>query len=357
MAHTFDIRFVRSGGLAGVFEAPSNSFRWKGAGRLSIDAQGISIAVKRSLPFLFPRSRRFAAGELTEVMREGDALRVEFATGKTSRAVVPFWVRDAKIAREIVRLLPTQRTVEMEHDAAGVARTFRIDWRALMLLGLAAAAMVSAFWITQRGEGPSASIPAEGATLPTTAATQAVPVSSNTPARSIEDVNSQAMPRPAVRPQSRPAPRIVILPSVPEPGSAYPGTEYPGARSPAEPYAAYPLGADGYPASATLTGDVTGGAYTIYVQPVDGVVPIVQGMAVYETARRELVKFRAENGNWWEATVRIHNDPALDHPDLHALRDMELAISMAWRGYQDSPTQFNRELAERLTKRLDLYVR
>src|SRR5688572_32865876 len=82
MAHTFEIRFARSAGLAGLFEAPGNSFRWKGAGRLSIDAQGISIAVKRGLTNLLSRRRshRIAAAELTEVYREGDALRLEFGS-------------------------------------------------------------------------------------------------------------------------------------------------------------------------------------------------------------------------------------------------------------------------------------
>src|SRR6185295_2898179 len=160
MAHTFDIRFVRSGGLAGLFEAPANSFRWKGAGRLSIDAQGISIAVKRGLLSLFPGSRRVAAAELTEVMREGDALRVEFTTGNTARAVIPFWVRDANTAQEIVRLLPTNRTVELEHDAAGVARiSFRVDWRALALLSLAVMGIVGALWVSQ-SEGEMATAPA-----------------------------------------------------------------------------------------------------------------------------------------------------------------------------------------------------
>ena len=49
MSRTFDSRFVRSGGLAGFFEAPANSFGWKGQGLLSIDSQGMSIALKRGL--------------------------------------------------------------------------------------------------------------------------------------------------------------------------------------------------------------------------------------------------------------------------------------------------------------------
>ena len=42
-------------GLAALFESPANRFRWKGAGRLSIDAQGVSVAVRRGLLTFFSR--------------------------------------------------------------------------------------------------------------------------------------------------------------------------------------------------------------------------------------------------------------------------------------------------------------
>ena len=47
MAHTFDIRFDRSAGFSALLEAPTNSFRWKGSGRLSIDAAGMNVACRR----------------------------------------------------------------------------------------------------------------------------------------------------------------------------------------------------------------------------------------------------------------------------------------------------------------------
>src|SRR5688572_10446608 len=134
MAHTFDIRFARTAGFAALLEAPTNSFRWTGSGRLSIDAHGISIAVRRGLLALFPRTRRVAAADLKGVLREGHALRVEFSDG-LERMVVPFWVRDPRTAEEIVRLLPTTRTVELDHEAAGVGNAkFRPDWRVLMIV-------------------------------------------------------------------------------------------------------------------------------------------------------------------------------------------------------------------------------
>ena len=133
MAHTFDIRFARSAGLAGFFEAPANSFRWKGAGELRIDAQGISIAVKRGLlTLLSKRSRRIAAGELTEVYREGDALRLEFGSDR-KREVLPIWATGNAAAAEIVKLLPTIRTVELEHSTQA-PRNYRFDRRTLAWL-------------------------------------------------------------------------------------------------------------------------------------------------------------------------------------------------------------------------------
>src|SRR5690348_3189451 len=80
--HTFDIRFARSIGMAGFFEAPSNEFGWKGTGRLTVGSKGIGITVKSGLSRLFSRSsRHFSAGSLTEAYREGDSLRLVFAEG------------------------------------------------------------------------------------------------------------------------------------------------------------------------------------------------------------------------------------------------------------------------------------
>jgi hypothetical protein len=117
MTHTFVIRFGRSAGLAGLLEAPANSFRWKGSGSLSIDAQGLSIAAKRGILSLFARhrSQRIPASSITDVYREGEALRVEFATEANARTTLPFWAPDRETAAQIVQLLPTTRTFELEH--------------------------------------------------------------------------------------------------------------------------------------------------------------------------------------------------------------------------------------------------
>jgi hypothetical protein len=132
--HTFEIRFARTAGLAALFEAPANHFRWKGAGLLSIDAGGISIAVKRGLMNLFSRrhSHRVAAAEITQVYREGDALRLEFGA-EADRQILPIWTEGHAEAAQIVKLLPTRNTVEIEHSTRG-REGFRIDRRLLFWL-------------------------------------------------------------------------------------------------------------------------------------------------------------------------------------------------------------------------------
>jgi hypothetical protein len=140
MAQTFDIRFAKSAGLAGLFEAPANEYRWKGAGRLSIDPTGISIAVRRGLLTLFARAttRRIPTNNLIEVYREGNALRLEFSTQESARTVLPIWVGDRDAAAQIVTLLPTQRSVEIEDDEPESTRRYRFDRKlvALLLIGV-----------------------------------------------------------------------------------------------------------------------------------------------------------------------------------------------------------------------------
>jgi len=144
MADTFDIRFDRTTGLTSIFDAPANSLRWKGAGRLSVDAEGISVALKRSLVSLLTRQRsqRIPAQNIKEVYREGEALRVEFATDENPRAVLPFWTRDRDTAAQIMQLLPTSRTIEFENSAnsppsRGGGRTAAMALAVVLVVGLA----------------------------------------------------------------------------------------------------------------------------------------------------------------------------------------------------------------------------
>lgn len=151
--HTFDIRFAKSAGLAGLFEAPANRRGWKGPGELSIDAEGVSIAMKRGLLTLFSRiSRRIPARELTEVYREGEALRLEFSSAD-SREVLPIWTRDSAVAAEIVKLLPTTQTVELDHSTSP-GSAYRLDRKFFWLVattGVAIAAVASV-WMRSPAE-------------------------------------------------------------------------------------------------------------------------------------------------------------------------------------------------------------
>lgn len=144
--HTFDIRFDRTAGLAALLEEPGNHFRWRGRGVLRVDPSGISVSAGRSLGSLLrSRARRIPAADIKEVYREGEALRLEFATPGTRRAVLPFWAKDHETATRIVSVLPTTRTIEVEGKTPPAPRRPRRGLTIAMvfgLLGLAAGALL-----------------------------------------------------------------------------------------------------------------------------------------------------------------------------------------------------------------------
>jgi hypothetical protein len=173
---TFDIRFAKSEGLAALFEAPGNRRGWKGSGRLSIDSDGISIAMKRGLPpLLSRRPRRFAAHELTEVYREGDALRLGFGADD-SREVLPIWTSGSAVAAEIVKLLPTRQTVELEHSTSA-SSAYRFDRPLFALVAVLGLAIAAAVYLLNRSPA-TIDAPAAAAT-PATVAREAPPVSTD----------------------------------------------------------------------------------------------------------------------------------------------------------------------------------
>jgi hypothetical protein len=355
---TFDIRFARSSGLAAFFQAPTNSFRWKGAGRLSIDPEGITITAKRGVLALFARTRWVSAADLKGVLREGEALRVDFATDNNSRAVVLFWVHDQEKAEEIVRLLPTSQTVELDHDAAGVAQLrVGIDWRALGLFTAALVAIAGSVWMLQRSDAP---VP-----VAQTDAETAAPESSAsaTPPEEMTETGKESAP---------PAGPASVAPSDVSSGVAQdaPGVDFPvelaspnpdaPAESAPEPLPAEPMTSTPAAEADAFAGSVRG------AQATEGVVPIVPGKPAYAAARRQLDLFMSETANlrgscgqdarWWQVSVRIYNDPEFNNPALWPLQEMELAVSRAWRSC-NSDGGFAKEFAARLTDRLDLYVR
>ena len=101
------------------------------------------------------------------------------------------------------------------------------------------------------------------------------------------------------------------------------------------------------------------GYWIAYMYAVDGVVPIIPGMSSYPAARRQLDLFLSEmaRGDSWSATVRILHDPDFDNSDLWPLRDMELAVASAARVAERYPGDEVQEFADRLKRRVTLYVR
>ena len=320
MTQTFDIRFARSAGLAGFFEAPANVFRWKGAGRLSIDATGFSIAVKRGLLALFGtrHTHRISNENLRSVYREGEALRVEYETEKSTRVVLPFWAGDRATAAQIVRMLPTSQTVELEHSTdvtqSGMPGA---DWRVLLTIGIALAVGAAAVWtLYSRTSSPLPMVNAE--------------------------------PAEATKPRDvGVAQQVEIEPPALVAGAAPPSS----AAAMAPPAAAIPIEAfDSIP--KVSDSEVV-------------VIPIARGTPSHEFALKELAVFEREAAlleydyrqahkllmtgrvspevfaerleefemRWWDVTFHIYDNKQLEEPELLELRRVMLGAARRWRNF------------------------
>jgi hypothetical protein len=338
MAQSFDIRFARSAGWMALLEAPTNSLRWKGGGLLSIDADGISIAVKRGLLTWFPRtrSRRIAASSLTDVYREGEALRLEFSTPQAARTVLPFWVGDREVAAQIVRLLPTQRTVELEHSTAGSGRHFQFDGRliAWLLTGvvvLGCGALALRWYLT-----PSVvPVPAE--------------------ARAKSSIAPAALPLAQV-PLAAPTPPLQDVPEIPIPVRL----EAPELLAPSTDTAE--VNPDSAPAEPLADGsiaDVSPLGWRVAAWISGGEIRVVAGMPARGIARRQVDTFEAEcaalraayqetrdsptaknlqalDARWWDVTLRIYDSQEMQDPALGDLREIELAVARSWHSFLSS---------------------
>lgn len=290
MTQTFDIRFERTAGLASFFAAAENAFRWKGAGRLSIDPQGISIAARRGLTTLFARraSQRIPAADLREVYREGAALRVEFKTGDQPRVVLPFWAPDRDTAAEIVRLLPTSRTVELEHGPSDRrSGNFRPDGVALVIAALGLAAILGVAWkLTATSEAPAAIQPV------------------------------------AIEPEFVPIP--VELPELPQ-----------------VPLAAIVTDADRLNLAIT-PGSSAFGAAQRFTAEFEAQARTIEAMyraswKLHADERISTEEFASRLNEhamyWWDFTFRTLDNTALSAPDLLDLRAAMLGIARHWRNF------------------------
>jgi len=350
MAQTFDIRFARSAGLAALLEVPENIFRWKGGGQLRIDAQGISISVKRGLLALLggKRTQRIPTEKLRAVYREGDALRVEFQSGKGGRVVVPFWADDRDTAAKIVRLLPTAQTVEIE-EATRRAKP-RADWRMLFLLGLALVAIAFGTWaVYQRTQSPVLSVP----DLEADPVDIAPPVPVDTPNTSASRVDVPASAPSSTKASARrEAPAFPLNGTLSGSQSGRPSVEQPGTSSQSRSQQA--TGTVDVSPSAESQVEAASGFVSNARPTSEGVVPYLRGTPAYEAALRQLDLFLDESYTlrryfsdaryqigdqrfdkidelWWKVSIRVSNSPDLQDPTLRPLQDLELAISRSWR--------------------------
>ena len=306
MAQTFDIRFARSVGLTALLEVPLNRFRWKGGGHLRIDAKGISIGVKRGILALFGagHTQRISNENLRAVYREGEALRVEYDTAESKRIVLPFWAGDSGTAAQIVRLLPTNQTVEIEHSTeAPGARKPRADRRVLLTIGVTLAAGIAALWTTSLRTTP----PVEGA-------------------------DAQQVENPLPPPVAGTAPPSSAAAMAP-----------PGAAMPVEAFDSIP--------------EVTSSEVAV--------IPISRGTLSHDIAVRELAAFERDAASlesdyrlahkqlmtgemspddfaerleefemrWWKVTFRIYDSKQLEDPALLELRRVMLGAARRWRNF------------------------
>lgn len=318
MAQTFDIRFARSAGLAALLEVPLNRFRWKGGGRLQIDAKGMSIGVKRGLLALFgaKHTQHISNENLRSVYREGEALRVEYESEESTRVVLPFWAGDRDTAAQIVRLLPTSQTVELEHstDATRSGKS-GTDPRVLLTLGIVLAVGV--------------------------VATLAINSSNPSP---LPLVNPQPVEAATSRDAAAPPDEIATTP---------PGTELAPPSSAAT--------APGVTAAPVVMVDRVP---QVRFSGVD-VVPIARGTMSHDVAVRELAVFERETAllefdyreahkllasggisrevfaeilesiemRWWDVTFRIYDSTQLEDPALLELRRVMLGAARRWRNF------------------------
>ncbi|HTU67227.1 MAG TPA: hypothetical protein VMF52_14860 [Steroidobacteraceae bacterium] len=349
MARTFDIRFARSSGIAAVLESPANTFRLRGSGSLSIEGDAIEIEPRRGLLSLLARRVRvrISAAHLREVSRDGDSLRIEYGMPGYRRIVLPFWVRDRETAVEIMKLVPTRRTIERDEPENRVVVRRRGNSPTLLVLvalvSLTAGIIVTALIENHREANAEAALlieedPQDPASM--AAKTPATPVVTNgVEAAPITSADSSGARRSAARPTPRDAARSIGDTYLPD--DAYAATETdawnPGVSGPAAPVTPLP---------ATPV-DIMAEARHFYREAAT-----LRSEAIYgNTSAREL------EGRWWELTVRLYNSPAFDAQPRHPLVDAELGLSLNWRvslaNYADAKRSGDRDRIEAARADLD----
>jgi hypothetical protein len=192
-APEFQVLFSRPAEFAGRPDPRPNSFRWSGSGTIHVMERGLLIIARRrsAMAFHTTEQRFVPAGEICDVYREGNAVRVELRRDLPQRDYFQFWTADAATAGTIVRLLPTTRTIEYEGPSAisvpapaiassrrrrpPSARSFTLVALVAGLIGIAAFITADKLRYTARPDNSEHKLPAP-ATVPSGTAVQgAVP--------------------------------------------------------------------------------------------------------------------------------------------------------------------------------------
>jgi hypothetical protein len=284
MAHTFDIRFARSSSFAGLFEASLNSFGWRGNGQLTIDSMALEVGVKRSFTSLFlrRRSHRIRVDQISEVYREGEALRIEFSDGARSREILPVWAQDRGSAARIVELLPTTNTIELEQTPSDTRPRPASSKRALVMpVLLTAVLLVSIFVLMPKRPTPTTASPSDASVAGNSIATPPTRLPDET-------VVQAAMPSPAAESSGEPAASMDASADTPvsAPAISPPAAKVVQGRTTQQPAAASPAsGAEPDPNNFVPT------VPEIEIRAEDLVVPLRQGSLAYDAARDILKQF------------------------------------------------------------------
>jgi hypothetical protein len=145
--NVFPVRFSPTLDLWGSLRRPQNSYRWVGQGTLLVDEHGVRVTARRlTLLGLYRTVLFILPTEIREVYREGDSIRIDLEAGPR-HDYFRFWAEGSGAAAEIVRRLPTSRTIELEGAAWNSGSSSSDAYWSAMWLALAVAVVGSLAWL------------------------------------------------------------------------------------------------------------------------------------------------------------------------------------------------------------------
>jgi hypothetical protein len=255
--------------------------------------------------------------------------------------VLPFWVKDRDAAAQIVTLLPTHRSIELDH-AASSARRYRLDRRLVTVL-LACVVATGAFVLMlQRHLDAERAIP--GVEAPARTATpDAMP---DTAAASLDSAGLAEVGPPTPASAAGTAqdasgyrvPANLDLARIPAPSMDESGEA--DALAPEESVSAVRESSQERAASAavaqTRLGTTAKSAYEIAGEQLALFRAESSVLyADYLNARDSLAYERLEQieARWLSVTSRIVNTQEFAGSEFYALRELEIAVSQNWRDH------------------------